>query len=122
MLPAPARPEPPEPAPAADPIDVATIRATVERALAHGPMPCREDLAEAEELLRGHIQLLLPIAEAAVDQLWRGGVEWYGKRSWLDIARDRVGRGLGSGVSAHTHVRLLAHDCRALLRYAEAGR
>lgn len=105
------------------PVDVDTIRATVARALAPGPAPDREGLVELEELLRGHIQLLIPIAEAAVDKLWRGSVDWYGKRSWLDIARDRLKKGLGyvGSTTAHTHVRLLAHDCRALLHYAEAG-
>lgn len=114
------RPEPTGRAPAdALPVDVDTIRATVARALAPGPAPEHEDLVELEGLLRGHVQLLLPIAEKAIDQLWRGSVDWYSKRSWLDIARDRAKKDLGHGPAAHTHVRLLAHDCRALLRYAE---
>ncbi len=89
----------PEPAPADagadDPIDVATIRTTVERALTQGPLPRREDLVEAELLLRGHIQLLLPIAESKVEALAVGTVEYVGQRQALNIARYRVGRGLG---------------------------
>lgn len=104
------------------PVDLEMIRATVDRALAQGPVPPHRELVELEELLRGHIGMLLPLAETAVGKLWRGGVEWYGKRAWLDIARDRVGMGLGHGTAAHTHIRLLGHDCRALLRYADADR
>lgn len=115
----PATVTPPEPVGPA-PVDVTTIRATVDRALEQGPLPAREVLVELEQLLRGHIQLMLPIAEAAVEQLDRGSVEWYEQRTWLDVARDRAGWGLGIGLTtAHTHVRLLAHDTRALLRYVE---
>jgi hypothetical protein len=123
MLPAAARPDPAEPVPDSEPVDVEAIRQAVHSALAQGPMPRYEDLADLEQQLRAHIGLLLPIAEAAVDKLWRGGVEWYDKRCFLDLARDRMTHGLGTGiVSARMQVTHLAHDCRALLRYAQAGR
>lgn len=101
------------------PVDVATIRDTVTRALEQGPLPRYEDLEMLEQLLRGHINLLLPDAEKAVDQLDRGSVEWYGQRTMLDVARHRLDEGLGEGmVSARVHVSQLAHSCRALLAYA----
>ena len=104
------------------PVDVDTIRATVDRALTHGPVPRYQDLQDLEQLLRGHMQLLLPLAETAVDTLWHGSVDWYTERATLDIARSQLNEGLGSGlVSAHGHVRQLAYSCRTLLRYAEAG-
>lgn len=118
-------PEPTDQAPAdALPIDVVTIRATITRALRDGPAPAHDDLVLLEQLLRGHIQLLLPEGERAVEQLKPGKVDYVGQRQVLNVARDRVQKGLPSNpATAHTHVRLLAHDCRALLRYAEeAGR
>ncbi|EST35767.1 hypothetical protein N566_17315 [Streptomycetaceae bacterium MP113-05] len=113
-------PESPGPAPVDElPVDVATIRATVDRALEQGTLPAREDLVELEGLLRGHIQLLLPVAEAAVEQLAPGTVEYVGQRQVLNIAAYRTGRPLAHNrATAHTHVRLLAHDARALLAYA----
>lgn len=123
-MPTTARSESADPTPASDPlpVDVDAVRATVARTLKLGPAPCHEDLVELERLLRSHVELLLPLAEKAVGRMSRGSVEWYGQRSWLDIARSRAARGLGVGlITAHTHVRLLAHDCRALLRYAEAA-
>lgn len=106
--------------PRPEPVDVATIRATAERALTVGPSPRYEQLEELEHLLHGHLKLLLPIAEAAVNALDRGTVEWYGQRTVLDTARGHMDEGMGEGlVSARVHVRQLGHDTRALLRYAD---
>lgn len=116
--------EPPRSIPRPDvPVDVVTIRATVDRALTQGPLPDRDALEELDQLLRGHIQLLLPMGETAVEELTPGTVEYVGQRQLVNIARYRVDRPLGHGPAAHTHVRLLAHDARALLAYAPgAGR
>ncbi|MDT0381453.1 DUF6415 family natural product biosynthesis protein [Streptomyces sp. DSM 42041] len=104
------------------PVDVGTIRTTVDRALQQGPAPERDDLVLLEQLLRGHIQLLLPLGEQAVEQLDRRTVEYVGQRQALNIARYRVGKRLCyDRATAHTHVRLLAQDCRGLLRYATGG-
>lgn len=104
------------------PVDVDTIRSTITRALEQGPLPRYEDLEDLEGLLRGHIGLLLPIAAAAIDVLPQNSVERDGQSAILSIARDRLSEGMGPGLSsAHTHVRQLAHSCRALLRYAEDG-
>lgn len=113
-----ARPDPTEAPADTLPVDVATILATIERALTQGPLPRYEDLEELEGLLRGHIGLLLPMAAAAVDKLDRGSVEWYGQTTMLDVARHRLEEGLGEGmVSAKVHVAQLAYSCQALLAY-----
>lgn len=104
------------PAAGPDPVDVDTIRHTITRALAEGPLRRCEDYVELEALLRGHIHLLLPDADASADQLWRGSVEWYRLRCRLDGIRRTVDRGLGPGLqSARDQVVQMARDCRWLL-------
>lgn len=104
------------------PIDVATIRATIGRALDIGPAPSRADLVELEQLLRGHVQLLLPIAETAVGRLDRGTVDWWERRTRLSAVAETLRHGLGDGMlSARVQVTNLARDCRALLSYTPAG-
>jgi len=98
------------------PIDRAVIQQTIDRALVEGPPPPYEVLLELEDLLRGHIQQLLPAAEAAVGRLWRGGTAWWNAKTTLDAISEDVGRGLGEGlISAQKHVARLARHCRWLL-------
>lgn len=100
---------------------VATIRATVDRALRPLARPDRPELVELEQRLCEHVELMLPVAETAVDALCHGSVDWYERRSQLDRIRRSVDLGLGdSPLSAHVQVRHLARDCAALLEYAEA--
>lgn len=104
----PATATPPEPT-GQVPVDVATIRGTVARALSEGPAPRYAVLEELEGLLRGHVDLLLPIAQAAG-----------AGPAVLEGVRQHRADGMGCGLmSARVHVRQLAHDARALLRYAE---
>lgn len=120
---------PPEPAnPAASdagPIDVKTIRETLDqvRALMNGPFPRYSKLEELDRLLRGHISLLLPAVEAALADLRPTSVEARGRRELIDTTRTQVQRDLGPGLSsACVQVTLLGRSCRALLRYVpEAG-
>lgn len=102
------RPEPGETPADAPPVDVDTIRTTVERALVQGPVPRYATLEELEGLLRGHLQLLLPYAQ-------RAGAG----AAFLEGVRQHLADGMGHGLmSARIHVRQLAHDTRALLAYA----
>ncbi|WP_432093734.1 DUF6415 family natural product biosynthesis protein [Streptomyces sp. bgisy100] len=99
------------------PIDEVTIQATIERALRTGTGRLdMDELTAVEELLLGHIQLLLPDAEAAVDRLWRGSLTWYTARAKLDGIHRQVKQGVGDGpLSAHIQVSTLASDCQWLL-------
>ncbi|AXK34542.1 hypothetical protein DVA86_19705 [Streptomyces armeniacus] len=104
-------------------VDVRAIRATVDRALRPLARPARPDMVELEQQLREHVELLLPAAEAAAEELWHGSVQWYECRAQLDRIRLDVARDLGdSPLSAHVQVRHLARDCAALLTYAEGER
>jgi hypothetical protein len=92
-------------------VDADTIRVTVERALEQGPTPRYAKLEELEGLLRRHLKILLPEAKKA------GAV-----RGLLAAVRSHLADGMGEGLmSARIHVRQLAHDTRALLRYVEAA-
>lgn len=114
-----------EPAPAAAddaPIDTTTIRRTIERALTFHQRDSREDLAELHHLLRGHIQLLVPEAEASIEHLWRGSLDWYQRRSRIDTIRHQAAADLADGIlSARTQVAHMARDCSTLLAYVEEG-
>ncbi|MER5968179.1 DUF6415 family natural product biosynthesis protein [Streptomyces sp. NPDC002055] len=112
--------EPPEGTAAPDapvPIDGATIQATIDQALRTGTgRLVMDELTELEARLRGHIELLLPDAEAAADRLWRGSTTWYTARARLDSIHHQVKQGLGKGpLAAHIQVDALARDCHWLL-------
>ncbi|MEC4016198.1 DUF6415 family natural product biosynthesis protein [Streptomyces sp. H27-D2] len=98
-------------------IDRDTMQKTISHGLTERSTPLRfEELTELEQLLRGHIHLLLPGVEAKVDRLWHGGREWYRHRAHLDGIRYQADQGLGAGLlSAQLQVRQLARDCRWLL-------
>ncbi|WEB38573.1 DUF6415 family natural product biosynthesis protein [Streptomyces yunnanensis] len=77
---------------------------------------CTDELAELDGLLRGHIAVLLPEAQAATDKLWRGGMEWSRRTGRLSEIRFRSEQGLGAGrLSALVQINLLARDCEWLL-------
>lgn len=106
--------------PTRDRIDVDEINRTIRDALADTPPRRYEELTELEELLRGHIQLLLPAAEAAVAELWRGSVQWYDGSTRLSNIRRHLEQGLGDGLrSAQRHVAHLAHSCTWLLEQTQ---
>ncbi|MEC4014781.1 DUF6415 family natural product biosynthesis protein [Streptomyces sp. H27-D2] len=100
-----------------DPVDRDTVKKTISHGLTERSAPLRiEELAGLEQLLRGHIHLLLPEVEAKVDRMRHGGREWYAHRARLDGIRRQVDQGLGAGLlSAQRQVRQLARDCRWLL-------
>ncbi|WP_435604419.1 DUF6415 family natural product biosynthesis protein [Streptomyces sp. bgisy130] len=104
------------------PIDVATIRASIARAQTlRRESPELDELVELEALLRGHIEVLLPEVQAAYDRLWRGSVGWSRGAGRLSGVRFQVRQGLGEGVvSAHVQVNQLARDCQWLLDEREA--
>lgn len=99
------------------------LRATIDGVLRPLPAPTRMELEELERRLRYCIESLLPSAEAAVESLWRGSVEWRQRRDVLDRVRRDAGQGPGdTALSAHVQVRHLARDCAALLTYVEGDR
>ncbi|MER5971376.1 DUF6415 family natural product biosynthesis protein [Streptomyces sp. NPDC002055] len=108
---------PPTEATTAPPVDEATIQATIDQALRTGTGRLdMDELTALEELLLGHIQLLLPDAEAATDRLWRGSITWYTARARIDSIHHQVKQGLGNGpLAAHIQVDALARDCHWLL-------
>ncbi|MFI9029940.1 DUF6415 family natural product biosynthesis protein [Streptomyces sp. NPDC053560] len=81
-------------------------------------------LAELEQMLRGHIGLLLLDVREAVDRLWRGSTDWNGRATRLDLIEHQLRHGLGRGPLAdQIQVRTLAHDCEWLLtEHEEAQR
>jgi hypothetical protein len=105
------------------PIDVATIAATINRALREnaGRLDL-SGLAEREEVLRGHIDLLLPEARDARGRLWHGSIEWHRRTVRLDGVERQARRGLRGGpLPAHIQVQQLARDCQWLLNQHTAG-
>ncbi|HEX5566680.1 MAG TPA: DUF6415 family natural product biosynthesis protein [Streptomyces sp.] len=111
---------PPTPDPSGDPIDADTINHTITQALDENTPRSYDDLAHLDHLLRGHMQLLLPIAERVIDRLWRGSVQWYDARSRLSYIHRYMGQALGVSVpSAQQQVARLAHGCSWLLERAQ---
>ncbi|AJC53650.1 DUF6415 family natural product biosynthesis protein [Streptomyces sp. 769] len=101
----------------AAPVDEGMIRSTLVRAQdLRDTSLCTDELAELDGLLRGHIAVLLPEAQAATDKLWRGGMEWSRRTGRLSEIRFRSEQGLGAGrLSALVQINLLARDCEWLL-------
>lgn len=99
------------------PICVATVNATVSRALRTNVG--RLDvgvLTDLEALLRGHIALLLPPEREASDRLWHGSIEWHRQTARLDGIERQTQQGLGeTPLAAHIQVQQLARDCQWLL-------
>ncbi|MFJ7997370.1 DUF6415 family natural product biosynthesis protein [Streptomyces sp. NPDC096310] len=95
------------------------IQATLAEAAALGGT--RADLSELAAIgaeLRRHIAALLPAAEAHVEGLWRGGQEWYGRRSRLDNVQRHVTEQMTSSpLSAQVYVAILLRDCTWLLEH-----
>ncbi|MET8177444.1 DUF6415 family natural product biosynthesis protein [Streptomyces sp. NPDC005336] len=98
-------------------VDVDEIEAAIARALVkRTALPPYEELCELRESLVEHIEALMPLAEKLVNQLNRGTVAWYQKRSRLNFIPHELGQGLGSGLqSAEWHVRSLGYTCQFLL-------
>lgn len=100
------------------PVDIEMMRRTIDRVLVLRSSPLTHtELEELEELLRGHIEVILPEALERTDRLWRGSREWYLGRSTLGNIAHNVRLGLGDGPLAnYAHVTRLARDCDWLLR------
>ncbi|SHL76385.1 DUF6415 family natural product biosynthesis protein [Streptomyces yunnanensis] len=99
------------------PIDVETMRRTIDRALALRSTPLElEELEDLTLLLRGHINLLLPSAQAATDKLWPGSIEWCCGMGRLSTVRFHCEQTIeASMLTAPVQVSRLAHDCQWLL-------
>lgn len=70
-------------------------------------------MAELDELLRGHIALLLPDARKTVRRRWPTDHQLVTR---LNGIVGQMNRGLGHGVlSAHVQVHRMARDCQYLL-------
>lgn len=107
------------PDPSGVPVDTDAVVRVAHEALAESPPRRHEEITRLEAALREHVVVLLPRAEATVDRLWHGGVEWYGARSRLDGIRRLLDEGPGAGlVSAHRHVAGLARCCLWLVDVA----
>ncbi|MCZ1013925.1 DUF6415 family natural product biosynthesis protein [Streptomyces noursei] len=100
------------------PVDVEMMRRTIDRALVlRSSQLDRAELEELEELLRGHIEVILPEALERTERLWHGSREWYLARSTLGTIAHSVRLGLGDGLLAnYAHVTRLARDCQWILR------
>ena len=98
-------------------VDVLTIEETLARAQAlRGTTPDLSELAELKQLLRGHIALLLPYAQSATDNLWRGSVEWSARMGRLSGIRFQFKQAPGQGRhSTHVQINQLTRDCQWLL-------
>ncbi|MGS2589455.1 DUF6415 family natural product biosynthesis protein [Streptomyces hebeiensis] len=100
------------------PVTAEAVRAAIDRAEQLGRADGTiEQLHAVAGELRGHIRVLLPVAQAEADGLWKGGVEWYTLASRLGGVRravdtDQEPSGL---LAAHVRVQLLSRDCRWLL-------
>ncbi|MGW4239421.1 DUF6415 family natural product biosynthesis protein [Streptomyces sp. NPDC004749] len=100
------------------PVTAEAVRAAIDRAEQLGRSDGTiEQLHALAGELRGHIRVLLPVAQAEADGLWKGGVEWYTLVSRLGGVRravdaDQEPSGL---LAAHVRVQLLSRDCRWLL-------
>ncbi|GAA2456839.1 DUF6415 family natural product biosynthesis protein [Streptomyces macrosporus] len=109
--------------PSGDPIDADTISRTIRDALTEDPTRTHDDLIGLGVSLRGHMQLLFPIAEQAVDKLWHGSVQWYDARTRLDYIRRHMDEALGvTADSVRPMVARLARGCAWLLEQAEPRR
>ncbi|MEV0598569.1 DUF6415 family natural product biosynthesis protein [Streptomyces sp. NPDC050315] len=101
------------------PIDVATIHSALARAQSTAQI---EALAEVEQLLRGHIALLLPEVQRQVEDLSPRCGDWYRGTAHLRAIRAQVRHGLGdSSTDARRQIDQLASDCRWLLTQHEAA-
>lgn len=97
-------------------LNVSDARRTITRALtvSVGPLPRYDELIALERQLRGHLDTLIAYAETSAAELDTGTAER------LHQARDHLTTDLGCGLrSACMQVRRLAHDCEALLAYAQ---
>ncbi|WP_051765449.1 DUF6415 family natural product biosynthesis protein [Streptomyces sp. NRRL F-5135] len=100
------------------PVTAEAVRAAIDRAEQLGRSDGTiEQLHALAGELRGHIRVLLPVAQAEADGLWKGGVEWYtlvsrlgGVRRAVDAEQEPSGL-----LAAHVRVQLLSRDCRWLL-------
>ncbi|MGP3951187.1 DUF6415 family natural product biosynthesis protein [Streptomyces sp. 7N604] len=104
-----------------DCIDVDSIALTIDQALTRRRvLPPYQELVDLERLLRGHLQLLMPIVQKDTDALDRGTPEWYQQQTCLDHTRQALAQGLGEGLqSAASHVEDLGRMCRILLNYQQ---
>ncbi|MFI7101068.1 DUF6415 family natural product biosynthesis protein [Streptomyces sp. NPDC050161] len=104
-------------------MDVEVVSDTIRRALSlGGGRPDLEAMAELEERLRGHINLLLPIVEAEADRLCGGGLEWARRMHVMSTVPAQSERVLSNGpLSAHVHIAQLARDCQWLLDRHRGG-
>ncbi|MFB6567376.1 DUF6415 family natural product biosynthesis protein [Streptomyces noursei] len=105
------------------PIDVMTMRRTIDRALDLRSTPLEpHDLEDLALLLRGHINLLLPDVQAATDKLWPGNIEWSRSMGRLCTIRFHCEQSIEASMLP-AHVTRLARDCGWLLeRHVEAAR
>ncbi|MGW0823560.1 DUF6415 family natural product biosynthesis protein [Streptomyces sp. NPDC002845] len=103
------------------PIDVATMRAAVDRVLARGAEPLSdEDLETLRRQLRGHIQLLIPAVERAAVRLPRG--HRARDRALCCVGEARVRLRLGRGDTLFVRVSVvhrLARSVRTLCGHLE---
>ncbi|MFJ2555754.1 MULTISPECIES: DUF6415 family natural product biosynthesis protein [unclassified Streptomyces] len=100
-------------------MSVSAIETTLaESAAPATTRPSHPELVAAAAALRAHITDLLPVAEKQVDGLWRGGPEWCGRRTRLDIAQRHASDVMPAlPLSAHVYVSLLRRDCEWLLEH-----
>ena len=101
------------------PVDTETIQARIQRAATvTAVLPQYQDLVVLEQLLRGHLNLLLPIAQEHTDRLDRGSAQWHRQQTTIDRARRTLAEGMGEGLmSAAAHVQELSRSCRFLLNW-----
>lgn len=99
------------------PIDAETISATIRRALSLGAArPELDELAAAQEDLRGHIALLLPLVCADQARLPQDSGLTHMVAARLVGIAERAGQSLRPDtLAAHSQVAGTARDCQYLL-------
>lgn len=99
------------------PIDAETISATIRRALRLGSArPALDELTAAQEELRGHITLLLPLVHADQTHLPQDSVLAHTVAARLAGIAERAGQPLRRDIlTAHSQVGSIARDCQYLL-------
>ncbi|MGW1801520.1 DUF6415 family natural product biosynthesis protein [Streptomyces sp. NPDC001984] len=108
------------------PVDLETMRETVDRlldpdAVPEALPPAREELDTLTALLRGHLAVLVPEVERLAQRLSRDSVPRYCALACLGVARDRLRAAPSPAPGGDlAHARRLARALNALMDHFEA--
>ncbi|MFI9723870.1 DUF6415 family natural product biosynthesis protein [Streptomyces sp. NPDC052396] len=100
------------------PLDLVTIRATVDRALQvrRSSIPPHKEIFELASTLRGHLAVMVDEVEARRDALTSRTYDWHQWNTLSDRARTDLKRSAGDGlVSALEHMQEIARTCEHIV-------